>query len=310
MNTDVSPAELKLINGTTTVTVRPRDANAADPIMCKSWDLGAPDIRRTTVNNAGSDGTTIGAGYLGSRTVTLELQILGGKSRDDGEIHDAYWYAEKLTAMAHPQATPTLAITRNGGTYAGRTFNMALAGQPYTMTMDRVAAAMLSLTMVFLAPTGTLEGPLYSVQSQPAGQSTDAWVFPEHLPDGFGHGPYLNPLMSITVGGSTPISPTIYITGPATNPRLESSDGDVFAFSGLTLAAGETVQIDMGAGTVLIGDAVTGLIAATDASRYQQVDFSVSTFWRWDPGVHTVRFLGNGQGGTTTIQWRERQLTI
>jgi hypothetical protein len=307
MNTNVFPAELKLIDGATTITVRPRVAGYADPIMCKEWDLGAPDIRTVYNPLPGTDGTAGGAGYLGSRTVSLDLQILGGRSPDDGQVHDAYWYQQQLTAMTHPSRRPALTISRNGGLFSGQVYTMALRGNPYTIPYGRRAGAMLEMQMSFTAPAGLLEGPLQSITSRLAGAHDGDWKFPMTFPYSFGEGGSLHPFVDVAVGGGAPVAPIVYITGPCTNPSVSTDDGEWFEFTGLTLLSGQTVQIDMDAGTILVA-APDAQVAAETYSAYHLVNWTRTTFWRWLPGTHTVRYLASS--GIVTVQWRDRLVSI
>ncbi len=298
MNTAVVPAELRLVNGDLTVTLRPKYANAGNPIHCREWDLGAPEVRVNSVPAPGSGGIYEGPAYLGSRQVTFDLQIVGGTDPHTGETHDAYWYAEQLTAMSHPRAATVLEISRDAGPNAGKTFRMALRGDPWTLPFNRRSAGLLEMRLTFTCPLGLIEGPLRSMQSLPAGASMGQWVFPASLPKGFGFSAEQNPILTVPVAGTSPVSPTVYISGPAVNPKVDTDDNEVFAFSGLNLAAGDTVQIDMATGTVLLGA----------NSVYHLVDWSQSSFWTWAPGTHVVRYTATG--GTTTVQWRERVLSI
>lgn len=292
------PAVLTLTDELDTIVIRPAVATAADPIVCRTWDLGAPEVRVTTTARAGADGVDMGAGYLGARTVTLDLQILG---------NDPYSYQERLAAMTHPTRRPTLKITRAAGSAAGQTWTMALRGNPFSVSYGRRAAALLEMQLSFTAPDGVLEGPLKSRTTSPAGGSGGGFTFPATLPDDFGHSSVVNPVLNIDIGGSTAVSPIVYISGPVTNPQVRTDDGERFVFTGLTLTAGQTVQIDMGAGTVLLGTTESSTVDA-DATLYHLVDFNLSTFWRWLPGPHVMRYVATT--GTATVQWRERRLTI
>lgn len=302
MNTDVKPAELTLVNGADTIVIRPRQAHAGNPIMCKSWDLGAPDVRYTTVPNPGADGVTESNGYIGSRTVRLELQIVGGKDPLTGEVHDAYWYAQKLTQMVHPKASPVLTISRSNEL----TWRMALRGDPYSMPFTRRSASILDLTMSFVCPLGLIEGPLREVTTPASGGGQTDVDFPFAFPFTFGLSGALYPQVSFTVGGDSPVAPIIYISGPVKDPEVVSGE-DRFAFDGLTLAAGQTVQIDNGTGNIRLGDADSRQIL-DDMSAYNTVDWAVSNFWSWQPGARSLRFYS--QTGSVTVQFRERILTI
>lgn len=301
-----SPAALELIDGDIKIPVRPLIATAADPIACTSWDLGAPEVRITSTPRPGADGVDEGGGYLGSRTVTLELLIRGDGAAVAGG-HDPYWYADQLTAMCHPSRRPVLAITRNSETSRGVTWYLGLRGNPWSMTIDRASAARLAMTLSFTAPAGLLESDLHQVVS-PTGNdiaSTD-WRFPAHFPKGFGL-TSADPTVTCTISGTGPVAPTLYINGPITNPRIRDDLGNVFAFTGLTLVTGQTVRIDMAAGTVLVADPETGW-NNTSADVWHTVDFEDSTFWQWPTGTRKVALLS--ETGSFSITWRDRQLSI
>lgn len=305
MNTDRKPAELKLVNGTDTIVIRPKVAGALDPILCKQWDLGAPELRFTTVANPGSDGTTESDGYLGQRTVTMEVVVMGGKDPVTGAVHDAYWYASKLTQMQHPRATPVLQITRDDELNAGKTWNMALRGGGYTAPFTSRSAALLEMSLTFVCPGGLIDGPLlsFTTPTSGAGGNTDL-DFPTSLPFTFGLTGSTFPQLNLNVGGDATVIPTVYISGPVKNPEVRSGD-DKFVFDGLTLIAGQTVQIDMASGAIRLG---SGGQITDDMNAYNTVDWAKSSFWAWQPGFHNVRFYSTT--GSVTVQYRERRLTI
>lgn len=313
MNTDRKPAELRLVNGPDTIVIRPRSAGALDPIMCKQWDLGSPEMRYTSVANPGADGVTYSEGFVGSRTVTLELAIMGGRDPITGISHDAYWYATKLTQMAHPKATPTLEISRADEISNGSTWSMELRGAPYSLPFTSRSGALLELQLTFTCPLGLIEGPLLCHTTP---DSTDVGNtdldFPVTMPFTFGLTGAKYPHVTMTIGGDSMVAPTVYIAGPVQDPDLRvgdgQSDGERFAFKGLTLPVGQTVQIDMAAGTVKLGDTATGTII-DDMSAYNKVDWAVSSFWQWLPGT-TYTLLYRNTTGNATVQYRERRLTI
>jgi len=304
----VKPAELALINGPSKVVIRPRQASGEDPIMCKSWDLGAPDVRYTTTPNAGADGVTMSNGYLGQRTVILDLQILGDT------VHDAYWYVSELTRMAHPNATPELTVVRYDTGDATpiddiRKPRMMLRPNPYTLVYTARSAAIIDLQLSFTCPSGMIDSGLKSYTIEDVAGDDDAatdWIFPAIFPKGFGLVGATYPGETINVGGDGAVAPTIYITGPVTDPEI-ISDGDVFKFDGLTLDGGHTVGIDMGSGAVWLSDG-SGSQVIDDMSAYGAVDWGVSTYWIWQPGIHHVQFMSIK--GTVTVQFREQWFTI
>ncbi|MDP8971153.1 MAG: hypothetical protein M3N52_11805 [Actinomycetota bacterium] len=477
------PATLTLTDDTDTIVIRPPAAGSGDPIVCTSWDLGAPTVRDAAAPRAGADGVIDRARYIGPRTVTLDLAVFG----DDAAT--AYDYAGRLTAMTHPTRRPKLLIERGNPEATGETWEMLLRGNPFSITYGRRAAAMLELQLTFEAPLGLLEGPLrgresvaaeslaytatnlipnpsfevdtgswnawggtldrstaqawrgaasglftasaaasaahigtpdtvmpatagapYTAQSRARmstanarllfprlyfldsagavlnsfngvsvlhdqaawrltsvtataptgtayasvylmggadvvagdavhidgvmldqsdrvrpyfdGATTGAtWTgtvhnspstytgYPAHygvvagdpLPWRLGNATAANPYLEFVVAGHAPVHPLVYIYGPVTDPAVEDDTGNRFVFTGLNLASGQFVDIDMAEGTVRIG-------GNPDASVYHLVDFTQSTFWRWMPGAHAVRY--EATAGRVAVHWRERRLTI
>lgn len=291
-----APAQLVIYDDRDAITLRPERATADDPIICRQWDLGAPEVRSSTADRAHSDGTIDRAGYTGSRTVTFDLQILGDR---DGS---AYAYAERLTAMCHPSRRPVLRASRSTPEAYGQTWEMLLRGNPFSVSYGRRAAALLEMQLSFTAPMGYLEGDNQGYESaQASANATTGIVFPEVMPLSIAPGTAANPLLTLRVGGSAPIHPVLYFFGPAVNPEIRSDDGERFKFTSLTLSEEQFVQVDMATGTVLLnGDPA--------ATIFHLVDFSASTYWTWDPGVHVVRYLATS--GRMAVHWRDRRFTI
>ncbi len=306
----VAGAQLTLENGTDNITIRQRHPNAGDPVYCRAYDLGSPDMRYQATPNPGADGVTESTGYLGSRQVTLDLQIVGGTDPLTKTTHDAYWYVSRLARMAHPSANPVLFISRNDelSNHPLRfKWRMVLRGSPYTLTYTRTSAAVIEMQLVFVCPLGLLESELYPYTSTPPsmGVRTD-WIFPATFRKGFGLIGNTYPQMIVPVYGDAAVQPTIYINGPCTNPDLRCGD-DRFKFNGLTLAAGQMVKIDMASGDIVVSN-TDGSEVANDMSAYALVDWSVSTYWIWPPGDHQVIFYS--ATGSLRIDVTERRMTI
>lgn len=262
-------AALTLIAANDTIVIRPANAVAGDPIVCREWNLGAPDVRSSGVDRSNADGIIDRAGYTGARTVTLDLQIFGD---DNGSPYD---YAERLSALTHPSQRPVLRITRQAPETAGQTWDLDLRGAPSPVAYGRRAAALLEMQLSFTAPIGYLQGNVNTYSS-------------------------LDPT-TLTVGGSAPVAPVIFIHGPCTNPEVNTEDGERFVFTEVSFNEGHHVRIDMDAGTVRYD-------SDPAATMYHKMNFGVSTFWRWNPGVHVVNYLPGT--GHAIVQWRNRRYTI
>jgi len=309
MHTLKHVAELILVNGDDSIVIRGMTVSGADAVICKSWDLGAPELRYTTVPNPGADGITYSDGFIGARTVTFDLAILGGPA-GGVETHDAYWYVNKLTKMTLPTARPYLKIRRIDEVTGGGEYRMDLRGSPYSLTWTARSATILELQLMFVCPLGLLEGELRAAQSYDVSgdEGYEDWIFPAEFPKGFGMRAGLTyPMLQIHIGGDVAISPVLYFFGPSVNPEVFTNDGERFRFLGITLAGGEGICVDMGTGNIRFL-AASDPPTYTDVQMYNAVDWAVSTFWRWNPGLHTITYP-NTQG-TIRIEYRERRLTI
>lgn len=291
------PATLTLVTDTDTLTLRPPVAGAYDPIVCSSWDLGAPAVRESVADRPGSDGSIDRTSFTGSRSVTFDLHIFGDINAS------AYAYVERLAAMTHPSVRPRLRIQRDSPEMVGVEWEMELRGNPYSLAYGKTAAAKLDLQLAFTAPLGYLQTTLWrSVETgQLSGVAATGWTLPFTLPLSTGGAASSSSVLNLIVGGTAPISPVIYIYGPVTNPEIVDDLGQRFKFVGLTLTAGQFVQVDMGAATVRVG-------GNANASVYYLVDFAASTFWTWRPGPHSIRYLS--ASGSVTAQWRDRRYSI
>jgi hypothetical protein len=100
--------------------------------------------------------------------------------------------------------------------------------------------------------------------------------------------------------GNYPAYPLVNITGASTNPTV--SDGTrTFKTTGLTLAAGETVQFDMLYHTGVFTNNAGGRIN-NSANRY--IDFA-TTQWPYLTGNGTTQTFALTGGGSATIQYRD-----
>lgn len=290
------PAVLTLVSDTDTIVLRPINPSSSDPILCSNWDLGAPSVRENVSDRPGGDGTIDNSTYTGGRSVTFDLHIFGNA------VNSPYAWLERLTAMTHPGIRPRLRVQRASPEAYGQTWEMELRGNPFSISFGRTAAAKLDLTLQFTNPTGYLSGDLQEVTSVMADPTNaSGFIFPIAFPLATGTTSASNPLVYAVVAGSAPVTPAIRIYGPVTAPQVTDEAGQTFKLTGLTLAAGNYVDIDMGGATARInGDAAQ--------SALDTVDFSVSTFWTWSPGAHTVRYAATS--GSIVVQWRDRRLTI
>jgi hypothetical protein len=289
------PAELKLIDeayGGDTVIIRPAKPGAISPVLCKEWSPGSPSVREVANDLVGTDGVADQSFFTGARNITMDLQIFGTP------LETPYSYLERITAMCHPTRRPWLYVTRDNG----EEWRIQLRGSEFSIAYGRMAAVMLEVQITFTGPAGMFESPQREAHANAASVGWTGQIWPETWPENFGSGNTGGPPFDITVDSSVPVEPTLRIVGPSTGPiaKLPSS-GEQFAFEPtFTIYAGQYVEVDMRAGTVLQNGDPT-------ASVFTHVDWTTSTFWRLPPGPNTIGFTGSG--GLIYIYWRDRRLT-
>lgn len=289
----VAPAQLTIGDTNDSVVIRPVPVHSGHPVTCRSYDLGAPEVREAVSPLMGLDGVSDSTMYTGTRTCTFDLVIRG----DDGG--SAYDYLERLIALTHPTRRPYLYMERSGITPDGA-WRMPLRGNPYSISYARRAAALLEVSLAYSSPTGYFESPERNIGTGTAGPADTQLAFPTMFPATFGTSGN-TPSVTFTVAGSAPIAPYLTLYGPATNPELLADDGTTFAFRALTLDADRYVIIDMENGLVNLNGDMT-------SSVYHLVDWSRSNWFRMKPG--TRRITVRGYSGPLVVSWRDRRYTI
>lgn len=97
--------------------------------------------------------------------------------------------------------------------------------------------------------------------------------------------------LSLENEGTFPTPPIFTIEGPVTNPILDNdTTSQSFYTSGLTLAAGESAVVDMGARTFSIEGVV----------RMDFLDAALSSWFELQPGVNDIRLRGSGMASSQT----------
>jgi hypothetical protein len=326
-----APARLTLIDGDVVIPIRDVPMKSEDPlrwqlpaVLCREWDPGAPEPRTAVFERAGLDGVDDATAFTGPRTVTLDLVVFGGGDIGIGYQtveRSAYYLVEQLVTMTHPSRRPYLYVRRPAtpgedmalvADDAG--WRLKLRGNPFSITYGRKAATMLELSLVFTAPEGLFESDWRQDYSAQAGEGTatftfgdtDANIFTLGTQDAaqftFGTAADKSPTFTVNVDSAIPVPPVLYFYGPAVDPRVDLSTGQSFGFTGLSIESGQYVQVDMAAGTALLG-------GSWDAPVYHLVDWTHSTFWRLSGPVQAT-FTGGAAGGRLVIQWRDRRLTV
>jgi hypothetical protein len=217
---------------------------------------------------------------------------------------------EGVTGLDSPEVRSSMVdIVQGDGAIAGRFYH---GPRPITLTGKIMAATvatrneresllykvlndcMLADGTLYWTPTGSSQQQIISVRKFQPARIRGGWVKDFFVslvaPD-----PYIysatvatfsgahNTNHTITNHGNAPAPPTtLRAYGPGTNPRFtNSTTGEVLGFTGLTLSAGQYLDVNMKTKTAVL---------STGASLYSYINYPTqATWWRLLPGDNTVR---------------------
>lgn len=265
--------------------------SSTTPYSVTSLDPGMPAVRSSVQDAPSRYGTVDTSRYFGARAVTAAF------SSDEAGRRALM---NTLSELADPSQRFYLVVTiPEWGTGQWR---MLLRpdqfSMPLTYTDDDIQAG-------WQAPYGVWETlNLSSRTIWPGGVSTGGKSYPLSYPRDYGTGTAPGTGV-VTIGQHLATPPVIRIYGPVTAPSItNSTTGTTLAFQGsFTIAAGQYVAIDSGAGTVLAND-------DPNASRLQFIDWTQSNLWWLQSGVNQIQFSGTGLSAVTqtVLTWRERRI--
>lgn len=243
------------------------------------WD--APQLRTNDSDMPSSHGSLAGADRLGARLVTVAAQIVEATKA----AALARWL-ELAAAWAPSDVDLELAYTDDSGDYL-------LVGRPRQARpfMANLAAGIIEAECRFAATNpfilSAAEHTADTSAPTPAVGRTYPRLYSWHYgPPGTGGS------MSATNAGTAPAGWRASIVGPCSEPRLVGPDGTV-AYGG-SLAAGETLELDSRARSVLLQGTASRFALLTDFR-----------WWTLPPGTSEVQFSTADNGGHVFLSWRD-----
>lgn len=288
---------LRLVDGDTTVTLRPEQPAATDAIFVESYDLGFPQAREATQDAAGQSGVVDLTAFHGGRTVTVEVAIL-----DDGSLTRHQW-ADQLRIMCHPAKRPYLYVQQDGWMAERR---VMLRGSQFSMVIDRASKARLKASLSWAAPHGVLESADVTEYRIATITSGIGLTFPvDWASTGLSFTPANSAATTTIVNNGTATAVPFYrIYGAITSPQiLNSTTGETLHLPDMVVPAGEFVDIDVANRTVYLNGSPSN-------SYYRYIDWSVSTWWEFQPGTTLMALSASSQDSNAAllVQFRERWL--
>ena len=270
------------------------------PIIGARLDLGDAITREVVEVASDADGTIDTTALIGARVVTLEATISPAAATDGAS---RWALTQRLRAFTSPRLRPELYMRFSEDdpelVVTMRRSQFSDLWEPQRGQRSRV-------TVQWVAPYGILESAelhtaTVNASGSPGGLGREYDLdfdrdYPADAPSGS---------VEVTNAGTIDAYPVLRLYGPwADETSIENLEtGKALVFDGLTVAAGDFLEIDTRAKTILLnGD--------TSDSRFQYLVFPDSQWWTLIPGAQRIRF----QSETFTapaqaqIRWRDAYL--
>lgn len=260
-------------------------------------DIGSPVVAEVIQGRPDADGALDGSMFHRERAVTMQLWLVPM----DGVVRRSM--LDQLKRFLHPRIRPYVIFAEDSTDPTER--RVRLRASQWADPL--ISSAFRSVLVSWVAPDGIIEANTdEQAISYASGSGTelgltfdaltfDAVTFPA------------TPIIGSTVAtnsGTTDAYPLIRIYGDCTEPVIQNmTTGKALEFTGLTINAGEFLEIDTRAKTIRY----QGL--ASD-SRYDKLDFSASSWWVLKPGDNLLRFnpATSGTVSQAQITWRSAWL--
>lgn len=270
-------------------------------IYAQALDLGDAVTRVVAIDAPDADGTIDTTTFVGARNVTLSVILY-----PDVDLWDL---RHRLRAFTAPRLRPIMYVQLAVGAPEQRIqlrrsqYSDIIGDGPRAATQRDPEAAVI--TVQWVAPLGILESTdlhvvnIYASGGATAGRTyslTFSRTYPASaaIGSGIAHN-----------SGNVDAYPLIRLYGPLTEPVIDNdTQGKSLTFVGLTIAAGDFLEIDTRAKTILLnGDPAN--------SRYDKLSYPASEWWTLSPGDNSIRFHPATYTEATTVaelSWRDAYL--
>jgi len=252
--------------------------------------FGLPDICSADIDLPRHDGILAGDDFLGGRRLVFDVHI---NATAQGVAETAVNTLKAVWGPSHVDVPLDLRLT-------GTPTEYRLYGRPRgcSVQLDRkFRSGVMRARCEFLATDPRLFGAeTTTVIGLPAG--TAGLLFPAEAP--FVFGGLSSPGEALVNNtGTYETDWTATFTGPLTSPIIEHVGlGRSLSFTGLTIATGETLELDSRTKSALLNGT---------ASRYSSLSAS-SRWWTLPVGNSTIRFRAGSGSGILTVRHRPAYL--
>lgn len=256
--------------------------------------LGLPEVRISDTPRPQDHGLFWGVDYFGKQAITFQVEILGDTAEDTTALMDA------LAAVWQPPA-PGL------GTDAVVPLTVDLPGQiprswdgrprRAAYNLENLKAGVIVATLQYDAADPRLYDAatvLSTAAATAGGGRTYDRVYPLVYAAGGTGGTLI-----VTNAGNFPSRPVLRVLGPSTTPRIENIEAGRFLAADMAVAAGEYLEFDLDAHTVMLNGT---------ASRYGSL-VPGSSWWELAPGDNSIKFTAADSTGTLELTYRSAWLS-
>lgn len=248
-----------------------------------------PELRTSEMVRTHRDGLVKGATFLGGRTITLEMVVVGW---------DRSGFSQALSQLRALGIGDLVLRFRLPGVAGGNTARCVVSvrnddipqAEEYTSFAVEAAYELRAIDPLLYSDAET-------VLTLTATTVTGGRVYPRVHPFTFGGAGSAGSGNAINIGNhNAPVR--IQIHGPITNPRIRNETTGQEIFLAMDLPAGQWVDFDTDARTVLLNGT---------ANRYYYL--GVTDWWSLVPGTNNIRFFGTAAtGAVATITYRSAWL--
>lgn len=256
------------------------DANGTDWALLNWQGMGGVSTAGQVVQRAGDHGAWATPQFYGPRTLTLTVHATA-KTQALRDAARAFMQqaipVSDLALFRWDEPTPVQMRVRRSGPIT----------ETYASLLD------VEFTVPLVAPDprkySTVLRQASSTQASVAAGLAPPLTPPFTLPAG------APPMYTAcTNAGSFETRPTVTIGGPISGPAVVNvTTGQAISFSGLTLAATDSLVVDLSTRQALLN------------GIYRPADIS-SAWWVMPPGTTTVQVTGTASTGSTmTVAWRD-----
>lgn len=276
----------------TSITLDNWAAPATDTTLTEWWVTsldgwyGTPDLRLTGVDRPQDHGQVDGPSYLAARVITITGVAIAPDRPTAMNARDIItslcWDPTQLYTLqvAEPgRPTKRCDVRLNTATKATYDAELTFDWSMQLKAPDPRKYADTETVVTLTPPTGAVGGV----------------PFPTTFPATFTTTGLSTSTTTLTNAGTIATRPTVILAGPLADPQIaNTTTGRSLAFTGLNIAAGDTVVVDF--------DRRTALYNGT-ASRTNYLAAGAA-WWDLAPGGNDIAFTAGGGNGTAEIHYR------